>query len=193
MKNLKTIILTGLIFFSSVFSISLEKIKQPLIKVPLEEKLREIENDKLEISSGICLHKAMRYYLNAKAAGEDARLIIGWRDNSKYLHAWVGIYKNSGFYCVDPSFNSNRDSLLKELCYDRKEIYVFNSEVTIEEFINYKNIQRKDTKVKKESNKKVEKKPYGKEEKTLLIESLKDYCKQDTFAWNYYQEHIAKK
>ncbi len=209
MNNLKNLLLTSVLFFSSIIPASHKEVEQnSYLKkyLPLEEKLREIENDFIEISSGICMYKAMRYYLNAKVAGEDAYLTIGLRNNSKDWHAWVGIKKNNEVYYVDPSLNNpNIDGLLKESYDDRKEIYVFNSDVTIKEFVYYKNLKSKNIKVKKEFNQKykkerrakikesgekIKKERYNKKDKKNTIEGITNYCKQDTSAWNYYLREI---
>ncbi len=201
MKRLNQLVLTGIFSILPFVSLSPNKFeKYSFLKnkleqyIPLEEKLRKIEKDSVGTSSSGCMHKSMRYYINAKEAGEDAYLIVGWRPKSKFWHAWVGIKKNNQILYVDPAYNNpNIDGMFKEFYTDRKEIYIFDSNTSIEEFVEYKNIKTRNRSVQREFKKKVKIiKGYKKELKLTLTKSITKYCKQDTAAWKYYQEHIAK-
>jgi hypothetical protein len=186
MKKLNKLVLVGMLSLSiplfTSFNFNHEK------RIPLETKLREIENDE-NISEYVdCKHKAWRYYLNTKEAGEDLNLVIGWLEESDVLHAYL---RDKVGRIYDPTWKSNEDGVIFEKGIKRKDIYIFGSNVTIEEFVNYKpkNKIEKNFKIYKENKSNFKKRTLSKKE---IIERIENYCKQDTTAWRYYQEHIAK-
>lgn len=191
MKKLNKLILTGMLSLLPLISNSPDKFEKYL---PLEKKLREIELDKSALPGNICMHKTMRYYLNAKAAGEDAYLIIGHINESRVLHSWIGIDKSGKTYYLDLTYsNPDIDGFPKEFYNNRKETLIFDSNSTIKDFVYRKNLKEKNKKNIRKiggavKNMITEKKGY----QIPLKESIENYCKQDTAAWNYYQEHIAK-
>jgi hypothetical protein len=191
MKYLNKLVLTGMLTLLPLISISPNTYKQ---YIPIENKLRQIEKDSDGTSLSGCMHKSMRYYINAKEAGEEAYLIVGWRTPSEVWHAWVGIRKNRTMYYVDPGYNDpNIDGFPKFRYLDRERIYVFDKNTTIEEFANFKHIKKRNKQVIKKYYKKVKTKgTYTKESMVNMEKSIENYCKQDTSAWNYYQKYIAK-
>ncbi len=191
MKRLNKLVFTGILTLLPLISNSPDKFEKYF---PLEKKLREIEADKSPLPGNICMHKTMRYYINAKAAGEDAYLIIGHINGSRVFHSWIGIDKSGKTYYLDLTYNNpNLDGFPKEFYLDRKETLIFDSNSTIEDFVYRKNLkEKKNNNIKKINravkNKKIEKEGY----EIPLKESIENYCKQDKAAWRYYQEHIAK-
>jgi len=191
MKILNKLVLTGILAFSPLVSLSPDKFEKVM---PLEKKLREIESDKKVISKNICMHKTMRYYINARYSGENVYAIIGHINNSDVLHSWIGIDKKGKTHYIDLTYDiPPMDGFPKEFYNNRKEMWVFKNDFSIEDFINKKNTHKK----KKDNiryvrknvkNRKTEKKGY----KIPLKKSIENYCKQDTAAWKYYQENIAK-
>lgn len=165
--------------------------------IPLENKLREIEKSKTS-NKNVCMHKAIRYYLNLKEKGEDVRLVIGWIKGTGYPHAWVEVTNNDKNYYLDPAWNIVPDGFEKEFYLDRKERYVFEKDATIEDFVLKKNVKKSfptvDNEIKKayNSNKNIKKyKSFN--TNAELIESIENYCKQDLSSWEYYLKNIKNK
>jgi hypothetical protein len=186
MKKLNNLILAGILTFSiplnSSFNFNHEK------RIPLEKKLREIEADKNIPGYIDCKHKAWRYYLNTKEAGENLNLIIGWLGNADAYHAYL---KDKAGRIYDPLMKSNEDGVVLDNNFNYYDIYIFDSKTTIEEFVNYKFNKKieKNMKRVKESETKIKKRTISEEE---IIKRIENYCKQDTTAWKYYQKNIAK-
>ena len=194
MNKISKYLLTGILATSPFFADSPNP-KQTYI--PYEQKLREIEKSSTETESNVCVHKAIRYYLNLKEKGEDARVVIGWIKGTPFPHAWVEVTKDKKDYYLDPAYNIVKDGLQKQFYFDREETYEFNSDATIEDIIYKRNIKNQNLEVinhMKENYKTLKnpKKSNGMQRGTL-VKSVEDYCRQDSLAWKYYEENIKNK
>lgn len=157
-------------------------------QIPLEKKLREIENDKYILNVVDCKHKTWRYYINTRMVGEKMNIVVGWMNNQNVLHAYL---KDKEGRIFDPTWKSNIDGVKKEENINRKDIYVYGLGTTIEDYVNYNYIS-KDTAVYNEFRRTHPNPRLRKISREEIVKSIKKYCKQDTNAWNYYLENIAK-
>ena len=181
--------LVNLLFSALIFA-TFTSYNTNYIRIPLVKKLREIEQDKCKIDSVDCKHKTWKYHINLLEAGYKYQLKVGWMNNSNTWHVYLRDEKGKVF---DPTWKTNPDGVIVEEGISRQDIYTFDSNVTIEDYIYKKNYLKKDTAV---INKFVEMHPnYPKPKlsKEETMKRIKEYCKQDTSAWNYYQKNVVNK
>ena len=158
------------------------------IHIPLEKKLREIEQDKYEKDISDCKCKAFRYNMNLREANEDANIIIGWVNNSKDLHAYL---RNKEGRILDPTSKNNQDGVFFEESFDYKDIYFFKKDITIEEYVLRKNCEKDKKMLKKykEAHPDFKKRVLSEEE---IIKNITRYCQKDSIICVNYIERVNK-
>ena len=186
MKYLNKLLLTGILALTIPLFTSFNT---NYTRIPLVKKLREIEQDKCLVDSVDCKHKTWKYNMNLLEAGYKYQLKVGWMNNSEGWHVYLRDEKGRVF---DATWPNNPDGLIVEEGISRKDIYTFNWDATIEDYVYKKNYLKRDTAVIRQFVEMHPDYPQPKLSKEETIKRIKDYCKQDTSAWNYYQEHIAK-
>lgn len=182
---MKKAILTGILSLLPMISYSPENVAK---YIPMEEKLREIENDSTKVD---CAYKAWRYYINLKANGYNANLVTGWLvEGGGVLHMYL---RDPMGRILDPIIKVNKDGEITQGRLNYEDAWVFEDDVTIIESLRRKSYKKKDTKTIKsffKKNPKFIKRKMTIEERAKLIE---DYCKKDSSAWEYYKKNIEKK
>ncbi|MCK5624721.1 hypothetical protein KAI04_02675 [Candidatus Pacearchaeota archaeon] len=156
------------------------------IRIPLEKKLREIEQDKYEKQIADCKCKSFRYNMNLREADKEVNMVIGWVNDLNVLHAYL---KDEERRILDPTFRKNQDGVIFEKGMDYKDIYFFKKDVTIEDFVNRKNckIDKMMLKKFKEIHPDYRRKTISNKE---IIQNITRYCQKDSIIFINYMEKI---
>jgi len=158
------------------------------IRIPLEKKLREIEQDKYKKQVSDCKCKSFRYNMNLREAGEEVNMIVGWVDDSWFLHAYL---RDKEGRILDPTFKRNQDGVFFEEGIDYKDIYFFEKDITIKELIYRENceIDRKMLKKYYEARPDHVRKVISRKE---MVQNITKYCQKDSLVYVNYIKRINK-
>ena len=109
--------------------------KNSEIYLPLEKKLRSIEQEKYDFETNNCKHKACKFHEILKENGEISYLISGWIPDSKNAHLWLYVLnkETNKFHLIDPTWETEKDGLLIK-DYPKIQLhYIFNKNAALED------------------------------------------------------------
>ena len=126
--------------------------------------------------------------MNLREAGEEGNMVIGWVNYSKVLHAYL---RSKEGRILDPTFKKNQDGVFFEEGIDYKDIYVFNKDITIEDFIYRKNckVDKKMLKKYYEARPDYVKKVLSRKE---MVQNITKYCQKDSLVYVNYMKRVNK-